>query len=82
MTKTIVFIYFQFHVWTGATLKQRDKERFRLALRDIKDYEIYKQVMETAMMKLQQQLASVVQQNEDMRRAKVAEERQNQRQRR
>lgn len=48
----------------------------------MKDYQIYKQVMETAMMKLQQQLESVVRQNEELRLSKQQDERQNQRQRR
>lgn len=65
----------------GATLRQRDKDRLKAALRDVKDYQIYKQVMETAMMKLQQQLESVVRQNEELRVSKQQDERQNQRQR-
>ena len=66
----------------GATLRARDKERLKLAIRDVKDYQIYKQVMETAMVKLQLQLESVVKQNEELRANKIQEERTSQRQRR
>ena len=32
-------------------LSKRDRERYRSALKDIKDYEIYKEVMEAAMIR-------------------------------
>lgn len=64
----------------GATLKSRDKDRFKNALRDLKDFQIYKDVMETAMLRLQQQLDAVVKQNEELRSQKNHEERQIQRQ--
>lgn len=44
-------------------LNKRDKERFRSALKDLKDYEIYKEVMETAMIKLQSELEAHVNEN-------------------
>ena len=44
-------------------LNKRDKERFRSALKDLKDYEIYKEVMETAMIKLQSELEAYVTEN-------------------
>lgn len=47
----------------GAMLNKRDKERFRSALKDLKDYEIYKEVMETAMIKLQSELEAYVAEN-------------------
>lgn len=44
-------------------LNKRDKERFRSALKDLKDYEIYKEVMETAMIKLQSELEGYAAEN-------------------
>lgn len=52
------------------------------ALRDLKDYQIYKEVMETAMLRLQNQLEVVILQNQELKAAKSHEERQIQRQRR
>lgn len=44
-------------------LTKRDRERFKNALKDIKDYEIYKEVMEAAMTQLQKQLEMYAQEN-------------------
>ena len=33
----------------GSTLKQKDRERYRQVLTELKDYEIYKNVMEAAL---------------------------------
>ena len=44
-------------------LNKRDRERFRNALKDLKDYEIYKEVMETAMIKLQSELEGYAAEN-------------------
>lgn len=44
-------------------LEKRDKDRFKNALKDLKDYEIYKEVMETAMMRLQSELENLAKEN-------------------
>ena len=44
-------------------LEKRDKERYKHALKDLKDYEIYKEVMETAMMRLQNELENLAKEN-------------------
>ncbi len=61
-------------------LEKRDKERLRNAMKDLKDYEIYKQVMETAMIRLQNELQVYAAENQELKQAKVQEERQNQKQ--
>jgi hypothetical protein len=45
-------------------LEKRDKERYKHALKDLKDYEIYKEVMETAMMRLQNELEKLSKENQ------------------
>ncbi len=45
-------------------LEKRDKDRYKNALKDLKDYEIYKEVMETAMMRLQNELEATVKENQ------------------
>eukprot|EP01036_Dinobryon_divergens_P024174 gene24174-32599_t len=60
----------------GAMLNKRDKERFRSALKDLKDYEIYKEVMETAMIKLQSELEAHVNENSNLKNHRHQEERQ------
>lgn len=44
-------------------LTKRDKERFKLALKDLNDYEIYKSVMETAMTRMQAEMEAYAQEN-------------------
>ncbi len=44
-------------------LEKRDKDRFKNALKDLKDYEIYKEVMETAMVRLQSELENLAKEN-------------------
>ncbi len=44
-------------------LTKRDRERHRNALKDLKDYEIYKEVMETAMVRLQSELELYAKEN-------------------
>lgn len=57
----------------GAMLTKRDKERFRNALKDLKDYEIYKEVMEAAMTQLQKQLELYAQENQELKEHKALE---------
>ena len=35
---------------------KRDQDKYRRALKDLKDYEIYKEVMEATMIRMQQEL--------------------------
>ena len=35
---------------------KRDQEKYRRAVKDVRDYEIYKEVMEATMMRMQQEL--------------------------
>jgi chromosome segregation ATPase len=46
------------------TLKERDRSRFKSLLQDLKDYEVYKEVMETAMMKLQDEIKALKSDND------------------
>jgi hypothetical protein len=40
----------------GAFLVKRDQDKYRRAMKDLKDYEIYKEVMEATMIRMQQEL--------------------------
>jgi hypothetical protein len=44
-------------------LTKRDRDRYRSALKDLKDYEIYKEVMETAMVRIQVELETYAKEN-------------------
>lgn len=44
-------------------LKQKDRENYQKALRDLKDYAIYKEVIEAAMVRLQNELDTVLTEN-------------------
>ncbi len=44
-------------------LTKRDRDRYRSALKDLRDYEIYKEVMETAMVRLQAELELYAKEN-------------------
>jgi hypothetical protein len=50
----------------GAFLSKRDQERLKKALRDVADYAIYKDVMETAMVKMQEQIDLSVRENQNL----------------
>lgn len=50
----------------GALLKSKEQERYRKAIRDIKDYEKYKEVMEAAMIKLQKELEAINNENKKL----------------
>jgi hypothetical protein len=65
----------------GSMLEKRDKERFKNALKDLKDYEIYKEVMETAMMRMQSELETLAKENQELRANRAYEEKQIQKQR-
>lgn len=45
-------------------LKERDRLRFKECLQELKDYEVYKEVMETAMLKLQEEIRDIRSDNE------------------
>ena len=51
----------------GSMLKQKDRENYHKALRDLKDYAIYKEVIETAMIRLQNELDAVLLENKNLR---------------
>lgn len=59
----------------GGMLAKRDKERFKQAMKDLKDYEIYKQVMEAAMVRMQAELEAYAKENQELKQAKGTEER-------
>ena len=40
----------------GQTLKAKDRERFKKALQELKDYEVYREVMEAAMSRMQNEI--------------------------
>ena len=40
----------------GSTLKAKDRERFKKALQELKDYEVYREVMEAAMSRMQNEI--------------------------
>lgn len=51
----------------GSMLMKKDQERYRKALRDLRDYEIYKEVMEAAIVKVQSEFENVSKENKDIR---------------
>lgn len=59
----------------GSMLTKRDKERYKSALKDLRDYEIYKQVMEAAMVRMQAELEAYAKENQELKHAKASEER-------
>ncbi len=59
----------------GSMLSKRDRERYKNAMKDLKDYEIYKDVMETAMVRLQAELEIFAKENKELRAMKELEER-------
>jgi hypothetical protein len=65
----------------GAFLVQRDKYRYRAAMKDLKDYAIYKEVMEAAMVRMQQELEAYAEENASIKAAKFQEEKQYKKQR-
>lgn len=53
---------------------KRDRERFRAALKDLKDYEIYKEVMEAAMVRMQQELEVYAEENANIKSSRQQED--------
>lgn len=51
------------HCLQGSMLEKRDRDRYRCALKDLRDYEVYKSVMETAMVRLQTELETYAREN-------------------
>ena len=47
-------------------LRHKDRQNYHKALRDVKDYTIYKEVIEAAMMRLQSELDAVLLENKVM----------------
>lgn len=47
----------------GYFLRNKEKEKLKKVLQDLKDYEVYKQVMETAMSKMQTELDLLIKEN-------------------
>ncbi len=51
----------------GSTLKAKDKQRYNQVQSELKDYEIYRDVMETALARMQQEVESLTTENNDLR---------------
>ena len=51
----------------GSTLKQKDRERYRQVLTELKDYEIYKNVMEAALTKMQNEMETLLGENHQLK---------------
>lgn len=47
----------------GYFLRNKEREKLKKVMQDLKDYEVYKQVMETAMSKMQTELDLLVKEN-------------------
>lgn len=60
----------------GSMLQQRDRERFKRALKDLADYEVYKEVMEAAMLRIQNDLETALKENEDLKKSRVSDAKQ------
>ena len=58
----------------GSMLMKKDQERYRKVLRDLRDYEIYKEVMEAAMVKLQAELDNLANENKSLQSNFIAAE--------
>ena len=56
-------------------LSKRDRERYKNAMKDLKDYALYKEVMEAAMLRLQNELEKISDENKELKVAKAQEER-------
>ena len=48
----------------GSMLNKMDQDRYRKALQELKDYEIYKEVMEATMLKMQSQINDLTADNQ------------------
>ena len=55
----------------GSTLKKKDRERYRQVLAELKDYEIYKSVMESALTKVQKEMEGLLSENQSLK-AKIS----------
>ena len=51
----------------GSTLKKKDRERYRQVLAELKDYEIYKNVMESALTKMQKEMEELLSENQSLK---------------
>lgn len=66
--RRVFFLFLKKHsfecVKQGAFLSKRDQDRLRKAQKEVADYEIYKSVMEAAMIKMQGQIDLLLKDNE------------------
>ena len=51
----------------GSTLKKKDRERYKQVLAELKDYEIYKNVMESALTKMQKEMEGLLSENQSLK---------------
>lgn len=51
----------------GSMLEKRDQDRYRAALQEIRDYEVYKEVMEATMVKMTNELNDIVLENKALK---------------
>jgi hypothetical protein len=63
----------------GYFLRAKEREKFKKALQDLRDYEVYRQVMETAMAKMQTELDLLVKENKAIKEDNLAQDRHNRR---
>jgi hypothetical protein len=54
----------------GSLLIKREQERFKKCLQDLRDYEVYKKVMEAAMIRMQQEVSNLAEENSLLRNSK------------
>lgn len=49
----------------GSMLKAEDRAKYKKALQDLKDYEVYREVMESAMTRMQQEMEKIEQESSE-----------------
>eukprot|EP00595_Chromulina_sp_UTEXLB2642_P000915 CAMPEP_0196761746 /NCGR_PEP_ID=MMETSP1095-20130614/1051_1 /TAXON_ID=96789 ORGANISM="Chromulina nebulosa, Strain UTEXLB2642" /NCGR_SAMPLE_ID=MMETSP1095 /ASSEMBLY_ACC=CAM_ASM_000446 /LENGTH=726 /DNA_ID=CAMNT_0042111675 /DNA_START=15 /DNA_END=2195 /DNA_ORIENTATION=+ len=58
----------------GASLEKKDKERYKKALQDLRDFELYKQVLEATMQRMQTEINNYKLENQELIDAKTYNE--------
>eukprot|EP01035_Chromulina_nebulosa_P018694 gene18694-24450_t len=58
----------------GASLEKKDKERYKKALQDLRDFELYKQVLEATMQRMQTEINNYKSENQELVDAKTYNE--------
>jgi hypothetical protein len=48
----------------GSTLKVQDRAKFKATVQDLKDYEVYREVMESAMIRMQNEMDTIEKENQ------------------